>query len=436
MLIVNLIMNLSPVPPRNTRSLAFAALLIIISALTFSALFGVPTFRFSNPSLQGLHSSEKSASHDKPRHNIWADLSVEETRDLFRYLHTVPSHLNLTTVESSDSFSNYILSTEALRPNKSQALDYVDKRSAARPQRWAHVIIYHGSSDEATLDEYMVGPLPTTGETQLRPLTFYHNSGKSSSPNLVPDLTSLRDWPYSIAEEMSDITQNILGSVINSGNTSNPDGLEIGFRDPWIDRNGRNVRWCSFQRAGERSESRTLLPQGLYVKLDTTGRDTKKWKVLNWFYNNVLYDSTEAFRAAWATPGFVITPPNLDGEWTSIENTSRNELDMQKVAASGGDEASRSGYSLDKNQQFVSWMGFEFYMAFSAISGVTLYDVRFKGERILYELGLQEALSQYAGSDPIQGAARYLDSFWGMGATMFEMVPGTLHLRLRIRTEF
>ena len=70
----------------------------------------------------------------------------------------------------------------------------------------------------------------------------------------------------------------------------------------------------------------------------------------------------------------------------------------------------------------------------SVVSGVTLYDVRFKGERILYELGLQEALSQYAGSDPVQGAARYLDSFWGMGGTMFEMVPGTLHLSAYTRT--
>ena len=353
---------------------------------------------------------------------------------MLHYLHTVPNHLNITALESSNPFSNYVLSTELLRPNKTQALDYVDKRSEARPPRWAHVIIFHGSGDEATLDEYMVGPLPPTEETQIRPLTFYHNSGKSSSPNLVPDSASLSDWPYSIADEISDITQNILGSVINSGNRSNPDGLEIGFRDPWIDENGRAIRWCSFQRAGEPSQSRTLLPQGLYVKLDTTGRDPKKWEVLHWFYNNVLYNSTEAFRAAWAMPGFVTTPPNLDGDWTSIESINDNEPEAQKLAAPSENQASRRRYTLDKEQQFVSWMGFEFHMAFSAVTGVTLYDVRFKGERILYELGLQEALSQYAGSDPVQGAARYLDSFWGMGATMFEMVPGTLHLSTYTRT--
>ena len=150
---LNRIMKYSPIPPPGARSLGFAALLLIVSAFTLSALFNISSLHFNNPSLQGLHNSEKSASHDEPRHNIWADLSVEETKKLLHYLHTVPNHLNLTTLEASNPFSNYILSTEVLRPNKSQALDYVDKRSEARPPRWAHVIIFHGSGDEGTLDD-------------------------------------------------------------------------------------------------------------------------------------------------------------------------------------------------------------------------------------------------------------------------------------------
>ena len=412
----------------TTKSLAFAALLLIFSALFLSSLLGTSTFHISGLRLSEQHSLGGSITKDKARQNVWADLSIDETRDLIHFLHTVPNDLNLTASRFASSFDNYILSTEALRPNKTNALNYIDRKSVALPPRWAHVIIYNGSGIEATLDEYMVGPLPPSEETEIQSLTFYHNSGKSSSPNLVPDLESLKDWPYSIANEISDITESILGSIINSGNRSDPDGLELGFRDPWIDSEGRNVRWCTFQRAGQRSQSRTLLPQGLYVKLDTTGRDSKRWKVLHWFYNNVLYNSTSAFRAAWETPGFVVTPPNLDGEWTTIESSKDHEKQYQGIAASIRDQSFVRNYDLDKEQRFVSWKGFEVYMAFSAVTGVTLYDIRFKGERILYELGLQEALSQYAGNDPVQGAARYLDSFWGMGATMFELVPGITHL--------
>lgn len=39
-----------------------------------------------------------------------------------------------------------------------------------------------------------------------------------------------------------------------------------------------------------------------------------------------------------------------------------------------------------------------------------LYDVKFKGERIIYELGLQEAIAHYAGNDPVQSGTAYLDT--------------------------
>lgn len=375
----------------------------------------------SDPQLHYLNQTNSSSC---ARQNIWIDLSVAETEALLNFLHTVPNDLKLSSSADANPVRNYVLRTELLRPNKSDALSYLDGNSQSKPPRWAAVLVYNGSGVNASLDEYSVGPLPPSAETDIRPLTFYHNSGKSSSPNLIPDSASLRDWPYSIADDISDITRSILGGVINSGNKSSPDGLEIGFRDPWIDSNGRTVRWCVFQRAGQPWHSRTLLPQGLYFKIDTTGRDPKEWKVLHWFYNKVLYNSTEEFRAAWATPGFAVIPPNLDGEWTQIGTKASYKEQPKDSAASKGPGWIDQTFQLDKQQRFVSWKRFEFYVAFSAATGLTLYDIRFRGERVLYELGLQEALSHYAGHDPVQGAARYLDSFWGMGANMLQLVPG------------
>lgn len=403
------------------RILGFFAALSAVFILVSYTLFEHLTPVNHHPA----NGSEKSIAPDQNRDNPWADLSVAEIRALLDYLHTVPNNLNLSFGPSESRFRNFVLRVELLRPNKTQALRYIDDRSQVKPPRWATVLVYSGTESDATLDEYAVGPLPPSPETEIRPLTQYYNSGKSSSPNLIPDAESVRDWPYLIAEEISDITKSILGGVINSGNRSSPNGLEIGFRDAWIDSNGRTVRWCEFQRAGLEWESRTLLPQGLYFKIDTTGRDPETWRVLQWYYNNVLYNSTEAFRNAWMTPGFVVTPLNLDGEWTHIDSldgySTQAPSDLEPVTTS-----SKQGFEIDKKHKFVSWKGFEFYIAFTGATGLTLYDIRFQGERIIYELGLQEALSQYAGSDPVQGAAKFLDSFWGMGARMFELVPGTL----------
>lgn len=69
-------------------------------------------------------------------------------------------------------------------------------------------------------------------------------------------------------------------------------------------------------------------------------------------------------------------------------------------------------------------MDFSFFISFSRDGGLSLYDIRFKGERIIYELGLQEALAHYASSDPYQSGTSYLDSYYGFGPYAFELVNG------------
>ncbi|MCJ1433333.1 hypothetical protein MMC27_002693 [Xylographa pallens] len=129
------------------------------------------------------------------------------------------------------------------------------------------------------------------------------------------------------------------------------------------------------------------------------------------------------FRAAWHSPGFEKVLPNIDGEWTDIEDYSRGppgrETPPPVMVQPAGPR-----YDIDRNQKFVSWMGFEFYVAFSQSTGISLFDIKFKDERIIYELGMQEALAHYAGADPTQGAQYFLDTFFSMGVRMFELVPG------------
>lgn len=54
-----------------------------------------------------------------------------------------------------------------------------------------------------------------------------------------------------------------------------------------------------------------------------------------------------------------------------------------------------------------------------------LHDITYKGERIIYEVGLQEAVAHYASaSDPFQASNAYLDSVYGFGASTFQLVSG------------
>jgi hypothetical protein len=55
--------------------------------------------------------------------------------------------------------------------------------------------------------------------------------------------------------------------------------------------------------------------------------------------------------------------------------------------------------------------------------GMSLWDVRFRGERIAYEIKPQECLVQYAGHDPVQGITSWMDRFFGMGLFTRDLLP-------------
>ena len=49
-------------------------------------------------------------------------------------------------------------------------------------------------------------------------------------------------------------------------------------------------------------------------------------------------------------------------------------------------------YEVDKKQQFVDYQGWEFYISFDWSTGLQFFDIKFKGEQIIYELGVEECV--------------------------------------------
>lgn len=69
-------------------------------------------------------------------------------------------------------------------------------------------------------------------------------------------------------------------------------------------------------------------------------------------------------------------------------------------------------------------MDFSFFLAVDPKQGLSLFDIRYKGQRLIYELALQEALAHYAGSDPQQSETLYFDTVDGMGDMISPLVKG------------
>jgi len=101
-------------------------------------------------------------------------------------------------------------------------------------------------------------------------------------------------------------------------------------------------------------DSGTLLPLGLYLKTDVTGRDPSKWSVDAWLYDNVLYKSTDAFRAAVMQPGFKSLGANVEGLWAQLEKQGDTpQFDESPPPAQILPGSKR--FSVDTEAQFVSW---------------------------------------------------------------------------------
>ena len=72
-----------------------------------------------------------------------------------------------------------------------------------------------------------------------------------------------------------------------------------------------------------------------------------------------------------------------------------------------------------------SLVDFSFYISSNKDLGMQLHNIKYKGERIIYEVGLQEAVAHYASSsDPFQASNAYLDSAYGFGQSTFQLVSG------------
>ena len=75
-------------------------------------------------------------------------------------------------------------------------------------------------------------------------------------------------------------------------------------------------------------------------------------------------------------------------------------------------------FSVKKN--LVSYMNWKFEFGIRPTAGLGLYNVRFNGKQVAYEISMQEGMAYYSGFDPETSNSHYLDSSWRLG------IAGTL----------
>ncbi|KAF7290310.1 Amine oxidase [Mycena chlorophos] len=361
-----------------------------------------------------------------PKQNIFISLTDDEAAAVISFLHDQPE-LNLTATVIATSWDNAIEVVDLVAPNKTDALNYLDNGGPI-PPRYALARIAFGAPEKPYLQDFIVGPLPITNESTYASLDWQTTKGVAKINNNVPDDETTLEWCYNVTATVADIVLDLLNGTATG---ADDDTFDIWGNDPLsqeeIDGETHFILWSTYWRfpSGDYSifDGETLLPQGLFFKSDVTGRDPAKWKLLGWLYGGIFYETTAEFRRAWEKPDFVKYELNLPSSWIGTDQVG-TPLPADSRTPPLAVQPTGQRFSVDVDQKYVEWMDYSFYFTFTRDTGMRLFDIKYKGQRVMYELGLQEAIAHYAGNDPVQSLTAYMDTYYGMGPYAFELAPG------------
>ncbi|KAK8847701.1 hypothetical protein IAR55_005560 [Kwoniella newhampshirensis] len=387
------------------------------SSPTEYAAATVPTTEGEVPT---CHTADLLPAH-APRKNIWKNLSIKEAQEIRKWLWQPEQGLNLTKSTLATESDNSVFLIEAFAPKKIDALAYLNG-STAIPDKYAHAIIHHGTSEQIV--DYLVGPLPISERTTLRPLTeIYHRPEiPYNAHSFLPNMSTFGFLISSTFAPLAEVTQDLFGGVAIG--QANDTLIAAGTAPFSYDGEWRRM-WAGLKL---NVPGHYLMPVDLYAYFDLSGTDTSKWHMVRLVYNGQIFSSTDDFKQAWSNGTLmrskkpVIDP--TDG-WTTRSRVGKGQKrDLDERAGPRSVSFDGLRFRVDQEEQYITWMGFSFYLGFERDMGLNLWDINFRGERIIYEITPQEAMAQYSGTDPHQATTVYLDRAFGMGASVKELMVG------------
>lgn len=358
--------------------------------------------------------SREWAHHGAP---MFADLTVHEMKVVRAYLHAIPE-MGLTNARTRSLNKNSILLMELHLPKKHEALRALD-RGHAKPPRQARVIIQFGNQTKPNITEYIVSPLPSPTSHVVKtfkgakPITF------ESRPITAVEYEYVNVILEKIAAKAHKLLFETTGGFSYTNCTNRcltfsdiaPRGLEPDERRSWI----------MLQKF---VEGYFIHPIGFEVLINHQDLNPEKWSVEKVWYNSMYFDSVEELVEKYESGEVekVKLPDHNDDDFYSSyiprgQSNTPTDVHGPKLVLPQGPR-----YHIDRN--FVEYAGWSFAYRVRSSAGLQVFDVRFNGDRIAYEISLQEAIAFYAGHTPAAMQTKYIDAGWAMGTSTFELAPG------------
>ncbi|XP_060089442.1 LOW QUALITY PROTEIN: membrane primary amine oxidase-like [Heteronotia binoei] len=339
---------------------------------------------------------------------VFADLTPEEMVQVKKYLW---KNLGAPLVEPARAkpSDNCIYSIVLHLPPKAEVLEFLD-RYGRKPTREALAVVHFGNQEDPNITEYIVGPLPNPRYHQ--DITIQKYGGKLPYYRRFFMGSEQKEIDTLLKKELSKAPKFMLRVFDYNGSNlegllSVPPGFKSGDREVWMGH---------FQNV----PGGYLHPVGLELQVDVRSLNVSEWKVLNVFYNGQYFrdmeDLERQFNEGKVKVAKVKKAPQ-DGGYASLKPRVPPELPGPLQYEPRGPR-----YCIRNNQ--VTFMSWSFAFGMEINRGPRIFDIRFRGERIVYELSVQDASALYGSNSPGEMITRFMDIAYALGKGAVSLTRG------------
>lgn len=376
-------------------------LFVLVSIILNIVLIGIHSSRAPKCSAQRVHLQGK---HDE-RSLVFADLTREEYLQVQQYM-LKQKDWDISTNQLTKPSENFLFLIDLSLPKKADALAYLDGKGA-KPVREAVVVVFYGA--KGYIKEYVVGPLPNP--TQHTDVT--HERYKMELPITARTVT-IGEYALVFKFLENEVFSKLSKLFKESFDVDRDKKLEAFEQMPRGVRSGERRTWISFFR--EKS-GMYIHPVGFELQLNHESVNASEWRVERLLYNGQYFDTAEELRQKYDAGSVTKIVYKESQDYGSLKPRRKpQQIGPQLFYAEG------KRYSVSNNH--VLYLDWSFAFGLSCLTGMRVFDVRFKGERIAYELSVQEAMSVYGSVTPGMMMTKFLDSSIGIGRFAHELVRG------------
>ncbi|KAK3757037.1 hypothetical protein RRG08_041813 [Elysia crispata] len=352
------------------------------------------------------------------------DLTEKEMKKLRTYLENDPAIKANTMQEvyELNITASYIHLVDLWIPSKSEVLKFLDSKGP-QPERQAHVMMFRGDKSPPVVEEWICGPLPDVTKCQMLNFPNRRNPVEFASRplNSIELILLYTIFPSLVDEKISIVLSESYNATFTNGDPClimNPVPTASGLTGQLHER--RIWLWALYDVPFQ-----LLHPTDFAFQVNFTSPDSSDWNIIRVWYNGQLFDSLEELSQGYTNGSIQKSKMKKPVYSEDLFSTLHRRGDYSPPKPQRPPtvvEPDGKRYSIkDKKVDYLDWT---FNFRHSPFTGPQLYDIRFKGERIVYELSVSEIAAIYSGGKPWTQAADYVDSGAISGLGNKALVPG------------